>query len=106
MSNKNFFFIILWAVGLDSFDLIKNVFNDGWFLLSGLSQCKNECVCAQDATKQTLRARYVEKWIPTRPDFRFCGRYLLPRLCEVWFQTNIEHENAYPAPVIDCFWEQ
>ena len=28
MSNKNFFFIILWAVELDSFDLIKNVFND------------------------------------------------------------------------------
>ena len=32
-----------------SFDLIKNVFNDGWFLLSGLSQCKNDCVCAHDA---------------------------------------------------------
>ena len=44
--------------------------------------------------KQTLRARYVEKWIPPRPEFRFCGQYLLLRLCEVWFQTNIEHENT------------
>ena len=77
--------------------ILSNMYNEGWLLLSGLSQCKNDCVCAQDGTKQTLRARYVEKWIPPRPDFRFCGQYLLLRLCEVWFQTNIEHENAYPA---------